>query len=81
MPTSAPQTEGFTLIEVLTALAVLAVLSVLLGQTLQGALRVHELQKTEPSSLISRSEDIARQFAGEEQEEPAMTLERIEDPE
>ena len=81
MPTSAHQTEGFTLIEVLTALAVLAVLSVLLGQALQGALRVHELQEAEPGQLQDRSEEIALQFAGEEQEEPAMTFEPVEEPE
>jgi len=82
MPTSAHRTEGFTLIEVLTALAVLAVLSVLLGQALQGVLRIHELQREEPGHLRDRSERIALQFAGEA-EEPAMTLEPVilEEPE
>jgi len=64
--------------EVLTALAILAVISVTLARILQGALRIHELQTAEPARLREREALLARQFAGE-LEEPVLTLKEIPD--
>jgi prepilin-type N-terminal cleavage/methylation domain-containing protein len=80
MPTSAHRTDGFTLVEVLIALTLLALISVLIGQALQGALRAHDLQNREPEHLRNRAETLARQFAGE-LEEPAVTLEPVPEAE
>lgn len=83
MPISARRTEfrgGFTLMEVLMALVVLAVLSTMLSQTLQGSLRIHQLQREEPEILERKRLRVARQLSGE-LEEPVLTLTEQEEEE
>jgi prepilin-type N-terminal cleavage/methylation domain-containing protein len=75
MPTSAPRTEAFTLVEVLVALLVLAALAALLGGILQGALRVDGIQREESAAIAVRREQTARAFAGETEDPPAALQE------
>jgi prepilin-type N-terminal cleavage/methylation domain-containing protein len=82
MPISAHPTksqDGFTLVEVLTALTLLAVISVLLSQVLQGILQIHTLNNAEPETIKVRQEEMARQFSGET-EEPVLTMKPVEEP-
>lgn len=67
MPTSAVQTSkpGFTLIEILVALVVLAVLSVTVSMILQGGLRAWTLQEADALRLQQREAALVQSFAGQ----------------
>lgn len=85
MQTSPRQTDrtrsvGFTLMEVLVALVILAVISTMLARILQGSLRAQQLQHDQAESLTEHSHTLSLQFSGE-LEEPIVTLEPIEEEE
>jgi prepilin-type N-terminal cleavage/methylation domain-containing protein len=84
MPISPPQTDsaahGFTLVEVLVALVVLALLSAVSARVLQGSLQARQIQRNEHAALSQRADYFSRQLSGE-REEPVVTLERLEDEE
>ncbi len=74
-PTSAAPTErgGFSLLEVLMALAILGVLGLLLARLGQGSLHISQVQDDDFKSLPERQNHIAEQFAGE-RPEPLLQL-------
>ena len=83
MPIFPPQTKrvrrsGFTLIEVLMALVLIAIISAVLARVLQGSLKAKQLQRDEVKALNERAETLTLQFSGE-LEEPLVTIERIEE--
>lgn len=83
MPISPAQTKGsgqtgFTLVEVLMALVVLAIISAMLARVLQGSLNAKQIQRDEVKALNEEAETLTLQFAGE-LDEPLITIERIED--
>lgn len=85
MRTSAPRTEsspqqGFTLVEVLVALVILALFSAVLSKVLQGGLQVRQIQKEESAQLDEETQARALFFSGEE-DGIELTLEPVEDPE
>ena len=85
MPTSPPQTEhhlrqGFTLVEVLVGLVLLAITSAVLARILQGSIRVRQHQQEEVRFLQEQAEAQSLQFSGQ-REDPLVTLEPIEDAE
>lgn len=79
-PQTNPPSSAFTLVEVLVALVMLAVISTLMARILQGSLNVRQIQQDQVQTLNTRSEQLALQFAGE-LEEPVVTLEPVEENE
>ena len=82
-PTSPPRTDrtsGFTLVEVLVALLLIAVISVLISRILQGGLRVQSIQQEQQRLLQLSAGERALQFSGE-LEEDVVTLEPAEEEE
>jgi prepilin-type N-terminal cleavage/methylation domain-containing protein len=73
-----PNSTGFTLVEVLVSLVMLAVISAVLARILQGSLQVKTLQRDQIQAHQARADDLALQFSGE-LNEPLVTLERIEE--
>jgi len=73
-----PSSSAFTLVEVLVALVILAVISTILARILQGGLRTRQLQQEQVQALNSRADAVSLQFAGES-DEPVVTLEPIEE--
>lgn len=69
--------HGFTLVEVLVALVVLALLSAVTARVLQGSLQARQIQQDEHAALGQRADSFSRQLSGE-REEPVVTLERLE---
>nr|MDA3874078.1 prepilin-type N-terminal cleavage/methylation domain-containing protein [Kiritimatiellia bacterium] len=74
MPTSAVRIKkGFTLIEALIALLIIAILAALMGRILQGSLLSHRIQTQAHAESEESRREQNRQFAGE-REEPVLTL-------
>lgn len=75
MRISAARTKkGFTLVEVLIALLIIAILAALMGRILQGSLLSHRIQKQSGAESDTTRREQNRQFAGEV-EEPILILE------
>lgn len=71
--TSKPRRSAFTLVEVLMALFIIAVLAALLSRILQSSMLSHRQIKNDLAAAPSRQAQINRQFAGES-EEKLITL-------
>jgi prepilin-type N-terminal cleavage/methylation domain-containing protein len=79
MPISAARIErqGFSLLEILVAIALLGVVIGMVGAGLRGSFRIAELQGSEPEVLRMRENAMAGQWAGERTE---VVLAEIQDP-
>ncbi len=76
MRISAARTKkGFTLVEVLIALLIIAILAALMGRILQGSLLSHQTQKRAQTTYGENRNELNLQFAGEREEEPILILE------
>lgn len=74
MPTSAVYSkQGFTLIEVLMGLLIIAVLATLLSRILQSSLLTNQIMKEEMQNADLRQDQFHLQLAGE-LEEPVLEL-------
>jgi len=80
MPTSATcnSKQGFTLIEVLMALLIIAVLAALISRILQSSLLTHQLIEEDLKNLPLQQQQINLQLAGE-REEPVLLLIPVEE--
>lgn len=67
--------QGFTLVEVLISLLIIAILAVFMGRILQGALLSHQTQKRAQTTSGENRNELNLQFAGEREEEPILILE------
>jgi len=75
MPTSAAPIDrrGFSLLEILVALALLGVVMGLVGVALRGSFRIAQIQRAEPMALRERENLLADQWAGR-LPEPVLSL-------
>ncbi|MDF3130841.1 type II secretion system protein [Kiritimatiellaeota bacterium B1221] len=75
---SKPATTGFTLLEVLVSLLIIAVLAAFLSQILQSSLLSHQIMKVDINQAPMAQQAFHLQLAGES-EEPVIELIPIEE--
>jgi len=81
MPTSAAYNkQGFTLIEVLMGLLIIAILATLLSRILQSSLLTNQIMKEEKQNATLQQDQFYLQLAGE-REEPILELTPLDEEE